>query len=141
MCSSSLLQGIFPTQGSNPGLPRCRQILYQLSHKESPGVGWGGPYYILTPSSCAGGSVSILQVRKPRPRKSTTVKIRFEPRSASVQSTVPRSWYNRNLTAHGLPSPPAGIQGKARGCGLGGKSGMGSPFLGNWLPCSWRDGE
>ena len=30
--SLSLLQGIFPTQGSNPGLPYCRQILYQLSH-------------------------------------------------------------------------------------------------------------
>ena len=28
-----LLQGIFPTQGSNPGLPHCRKILYQLSHK------------------------------------------------------------------------------------------------------------
>ena len=25
--SLSLLQGIFPTQGSNPGLPRCRQSL------------------------------------------------------------------------------------------------------------------
>ena len=31
--SLSLLQGIFPTQGSNPGLPHCRWILYQLSHK------------------------------------------------------------------------------------------------------------
>ena len=31
--SFSLLQGIFPTQGSNPGLPYCRKILYQLSHK------------------------------------------------------------------------------------------------------------
>ena len=29
--SPSLLQGIFPTQGSNPGLPHCRWILYQLS--------------------------------------------------------------------------------------------------------------
>ena len=28
-----LLQGIFPTQGSNPGLPHCRQTLYHLSHK------------------------------------------------------------------------------------------------------------
>ena len=36
MGSPSLLQGIFPTQGSNPGLPHCRQILYQLSHKGSP---------------------------------------------------------------------------------------------------------
>ena len=34
--SCSLLQGIFPTQGSNPGLLHCRQILYQLSHKGSP---------------------------------------------------------------------------------------------------------
>ena len=33
--SLSLLQGIFPTQGSNPGLLHSRQILYQLSHKES----------------------------------------------------------------------------------------------------------
>ena len=31
----SLLQGIFPTQGSNPGLPHCRWIIYQLSHKGS----------------------------------------------------------------------------------------------------------
>ena len=29
----SLLQGISPTQRLNPGLPHCRQILYQLSHK------------------------------------------------------------------------------------------------------------
>ena len=35
MGSLSLLQGIFPTQGSNPGLLHCRQILYQLSHKVS----------------------------------------------------------------------------------------------------------
>ena len=34
--SFSLLQGIFPTQGLNPGLPHCRQIFYQLSHKGSP---------------------------------------------------------------------------------------------------------
>ena len=31
----SLLLGIFPTQGSNPGLPHCRQILYRLSQHES----------------------------------------------------------------------------------------------------------
>ena len=34
--SLSLLQGIFPTQGLNPGLLHCRQILNQLSHKGSP---------------------------------------------------------------------------------------------------------
>ena len=31
--SLSLLQGIFPSQGSNSGLPHCRWILYHLSHK------------------------------------------------------------------------------------------------------------
>ena len=33
-----LLQGIFPTQGFNPGLQHCRRILYQLSHKGSPRI-------------------------------------------------------------------------------------------------------
>ena len=33
--SHSLLQGIFPTQGSNPGLLHCWQIPYQLSHQFS----------------------------------------------------------------------------------------------------------
>ena len=36
--SLSFLQGIFPTQGSNPGLPHCKQILYQLSHQRSPRI-------------------------------------------------------------------------------------------------------
>ena len=35
MGSRSLLQGIFPTQGLNPGLPHYKWILYQLSHKGS----------------------------------------------------------------------------------------------------------
>ena len=38
----SLLQEIFPTQGLNPRLPHCRQILYQVSHKrksKNTGVG------------------------------------------------------------------------------------------------------
>ena len=33
----SLLQGIFPTQGLNPGLLHCRQILYHLSNQGKPG--------------------------------------------------------------------------------------------------------
>ena len=46
--SLSLLLGIFPTQGSNLGLPHCKQILYQeessLRHKWSPG--WL-PFYMV----------------------------------------------------------------------------------------------
>ena len=38
MGNLSLLQGIFPTQGSNPGLPHWGQILYQLSHQGRPRI-------------------------------------------------------------------------------------------------------
>ena len=42
----SLLQGISQTQGLNPGLLHCRQILYQLSHKGSPGWGVGTSNFV-----------------------------------------------------------------------------------------------
>ena len=45
--SLSLLQGIFPTQGSNPGLPHYRRILYQLSHQGSPRI----PKWVVYPFS------------------------------------------------------------------------------------------
>ena len=34
----ALVQEIFPTQRSNPGLPHCRQILYHLNYHGSPGI-------------------------------------------------------------------------------------------------------
>ena len=39
VCSLSLFQGIFPTQGWKPGILHCRRILYHLSHKGSPFLG------------------------------------------------------------------------------------------------------
>ena len=36
--SLSFLQGNFPTQGSNPGLPHCRRVLYQLSQRGRPRI-------------------------------------------------------------------------------------------------------
>ena len=36
--------GVFPTQGSNLGLPHYRQILYHLSHQGSPKDKWKGPH-------------------------------------------------------------------------------------------------
>ena len=36
----SIMQGIFPTQGLNAGLPHCRWVLYQLSHQENPIPEW-----------------------------------------------------------------------------------------------------
>ena len=57
--SLPLLQGIFPTQGLNPGLPHCRRILYQLSHKGSPRM----LEWVAYPFSS----------RSPRPRNQTRV--------------------------------------------------------------------
>ena len=36
--SYSVFQGIFPIQGLNPGLPHCRQILYQIWYQGSPRI-------------------------------------------------------------------------------------------------------
>ena len=74
--SLSLLQGIFPTQGSNPGLPHCGQILYQLSHKGD----WRIPVWVAYPfsrgssqprnqtvvSCIAGGFFTIWATGKPK---------------------------------------------------------------------------
>ena len=61
--SLSFLQGIFPTQGSNPGLPHCSQILYHLSHRKPRNTGVGTlsllqqifPTQELTGVSCVAG--------------------------------------------------------------------------------------
>ena len=49
--SLSLLQGIFPTQGSNLGVPHCRWILYQLSHQENPRILEWAAYHFSSGSS------------------------------------------------------------------------------------------
>ena len=69
MGSLSLLQEIFPTQGSNPGLPNCRRILHQLNHhgslhnwaliKSQNVISWAtssrsGTGLLMTYSSCYG---------------------------------------------------------------------------------------
>ena len=38
VCCHAFLQGIFPTKGSNPGLPHCKRVLYHLSHQGSPRI-------------------------------------------------------------------------------------------------------
>ena len=46
--SHSLLQGTLPNPGIDPGLPHCRQILYQMSHREAQEYWYGKP--ILSPA-------------------------------------------------------------------------------------------
>ena len=54
----ALLQGHFPTQGSNPGLPHCRWILHHLSLKlQSLAVFWNQVYMLLPWAPCNKGQV------------------------------------------------------------------------------------
>ena len=54
ICSLSLLQHIFPTQGSNWGLLHCRRILYQLSYH-------GFPYSLVgKESTCNAGGPGLI---------------------------------------------------------------------------------
>ena len=59
--SLSLLQEIFPTQGSNSGLPHCRWILYQLSHKGSPRILAWVAYAFSSGSSRPGNQTERIQ--------------------------------------------------------------------------------
>ena len=72
--SLSLLQEIFQTQGLNPRLPRCRRILYQVSHKGSPRIlewvaypfsrGSSWPRNWTGVSSIAGGFFTMWAIRE-----------------------------------------------------------------------------
>ena len=62
--SPSLLQGIVPTQGSHLGLPHCRRILYQLSHKGRPQYIWDVPKYPISDSFIRFNCIYILNIWK-----------------------------------------------------------------------------
>ena len=110
--SLSLLQRIFPTQGLNPGLPHCWQILYQLSHKGR-----------VTKFSSTSGKI-------PQTNRSAP-KLRNAGRRAGPQDACPRSeftlprrvtWGKSVLTPEPPPPPDDGgdvtAPGRTLGCGF-----------------------
>ena len=122
MGSLSLLQGIFPTQGSNPGLLHCRWILYQLSHKGSPRILEWVTYHFYSGSSqprdwtlvsrIAGGFFTNWAIREaPGNRGWEDGKEGFEEHSIRAGST--RKAANSQLTPLSLLvsvySPSVGI--------------------------------
>ena len=84
--SLSLLQGILPTQGSNPGLPHCRQILYHLNHQGSSWIlewvlqtfsgGSSWPRNQIGVSCIAGGFFTSWETREAHHISITTQKAR-----------------------------------------------------------------
>ena len=95
-----LLQGIFPTQGPNPGLLNCRQIPYLLSHQ--------GRLMMLDvmekPNELSGQPNVIVSVQLCVPLTLVLISRFFHPQSYSFRPPYvsPRPWYHL-LT--GLPAP------------------------------------
>ena len=84
-----LLQGIFPTQGLNLGLPYCRQILYHLNHQGSLSNSWSwinsllvhlsfGTLHIYRHSLLAYQRQIFLSNNKSNNNNNTFSKIKFE---------------------------------------------------------------
>ena len=73
-----LLQGIFLTQGSNPGLLHCRQMLYRLGHQ---GSSWGSPECLedrqktKTSDNSHGSKPSWKQIFQPQPNLQMTAAL------------------------------------------------------------------
>jgi len=63
--SCSLFQGIFLTQGSNPGLPHGRRVLYQLSYQGSPvwRIEWLKALSKISVRKTSKEATSVVQVR------------------------------------------------------------------------------
>ena len=75
--SRSLLQGIFSTQGLNPGLQHWRRILYQLSHQGSTGETNVGETNIDRKESCFNQNASNLGRRQTLAPPKTTFWTKF----------------------------------------------------------------
>ena len=119
----AFLQGIFPTQQSNPGLPHCRQILYPLSHQESPGnpLKWMGHLPPFTQSYTGPPAAP------PRPlHKLLLTKPSVPPSAlAGVPLVTPHLWCPKPYLPPSYPGPLT-----SRGCPL-------HPPLGMLFPLPW----
>ena len=102
---------IFPTQGSNPGLPHCRQMLCHLSHKGSPIITINEVKKVKVlvfrlhqtlcdPMNCSPPGSSVCGV--PQARIPEWIAI-FSPRDLPDPGIEPRS---PSLRADSLPSEP-----------------------------------
>ena len=97
-------QGIFPTQGSNPGLPHCRRILYQLSHKGSPRILEWVAYPFssessrprnLTSVSCIAGGIPPPNAKILRIQNIEKQRVK-EPNTPPSPWKFPNSWVRLN---------------------------------------------
>ena len=119
--SLSLLQGIFPTQGLNPGLLHCRWILYQLSHKGSPRIlewvaylfsnGSSWPRSWIRVSCIASGFFTNWAMREPHRHltKDGMHMVNTHMKRCSSISCVVREMQTKTMRCHYTPTTMAKI--------------------------------
>ena len=83
--SRSLLQGIFLTQVSNPGLPHCRRILYQLSHQGIPEIAGCSTIQSSSNSNYL-ELVEILHIKGSVPQGCPSTDVSYKPQMSSSHS-------------------------------------------------------
>ena len=94
--SLALLQGIFPTQGSNPGLPNCRQILSQLStrvHHTKCQTGWSKSWNQdcrRNISNLLYADNTTLMAESKEELKSLLMKVKEEGEKAGLKLSIPK---------------------------------------------------
>ena len=123
--SLSLLQGIFPIQGWNPGLLHCRWILYQLSHKGIPfsHKSLFNPHHTHKKESHKVGSERLNNVPKVAKLGSGRAGLQIQ-----AVTSEPMFLTNARLCASSLPSSPLSD------C----KSLATSPTPHDWVPSSLK---
>ena len=111
-----LLQGIFPTQGPNPGLPHCRQMLYYLSYQRSPSLQHYGPQPVRllcpldSPGKNAGVGCHFLLQGTSQPRDQTSLLFTHSPTNPAEPPgqvwTQPSETFNMSIAAPSRPYEP-----------------------------------
>ena len=114
--SHLLLQGIFPTQGSNPGLLHCRQTLYHLSHQGSPRRSVGNQNFL------------VMEIQQSRPWK----KVARTPATPHLLTQISCKFvYSEHIHSCRFPTAPQ------KAWGAHGQRDMRG--FGRFFPLKWSD--
>ena len=130
--SYSFLQGIFPTQGLNPGLPHCRQILYQLSHQGSPRIlEWVAFAFSSRSSPTQESNLGLLHCRR------ILYQLSYQGWEGGTKGRgymYIYDWHFPDSSAGKESTCNAGDAGLIPGSGSSPGEGIGYPLQHSWLP-------
>ena len=150
----ALLQGIFPTQGSNPGLLHCRQMLYHLGHQGSqnhvspllrttpaPGFQFSSVQFSHSVMSDSLRPHDLQHTRPPCPSPTPQVYPNSRPLSrwchpTISSSVVPLSSCLQFFTASGSFQMSQLIAPSGQSIGISASASV-LPMTQNWSPLEW----